>query len=78
MWLICDIWLHKSLVFALIYEQFCFWFKMKIALTFASTFTHSANNIEILGGRTRLPKFKFSVNFTLGLHVILQLQIKQF
>ena len=28
------------------------------------------------GGRTRLPKFKFSANFPIGLHVILQLQIK--
>ena len=29
------------------------------------------------GGRTRLPKFKFSANFSIGLHVILQLQIKK-
>ena len=29
------------------------------------------------GGRTRLPKFKFSANFPIGLHVILQLQIKK-
>ena len=29
------------------------------------------------GGRTRLPKFKFSVNFPIGLQVILQLQIKK-
>ena len=27
-------------------------------------------------GRSRLPKFKFSANFSIGLHVILQLQIK--
>ena len=27
------------------------------------------------GGRTRLPKFKFSANFPIGLHVILQIQI---
>ena len=26
-------------------------------------------------GRTRLPKFKFSTTFPIGLHVILQLQI---
>ena len=30
------------------------------------------------GGRTRLPKFKFSANFPIGLHVILQIQIKKF
>ena len=29
------------------------------------------------GGRTRLPKFKLSANFPIGLHVILQLQIKK-
>ena len=29
------------------------------------------------GGRTRLPKFKFSANFPIGLHVILQIQIKE-
>ena len=29
------------------------------------------------GGRTRLPKFTFSANFPIGLHVILQLQIKK-
>ena len=27
------------------------------------------------GGRTRLPKFKFSANFPLGLHVFLQIEI---
>ena len=30
------------------------------------------------GGRTRLPKFKFSEKFPIGLHVILQIQIKKF
>ena len=30
------------------------------------------------GGRTRLPKFKFSAKFPIGLHVILQIQIKKF
>ena len=29
------------------------------------------------GGRTRLPKFKFSAKFPIGLHVILQIQIKK-
>ena len=28
-------------------------------------------------GRIRLPKFKFSANFPIGLHVILQTQIKK-
>ena len=28
------------------------------------------------GGRTRLPKFKFSAEFPIGLYVILKLQIK--
>ena len=30
------------------------------------------------GGRKRLPKFKFSAKFPIGLHVILQIQIKKF
>ena len=30
------------------------------------------------GGRTRLPKFKFSAKFPIGLHVILQIQIRKF
>ena len=30
------------------------------------------------GGRTRLPKFKFSEKFPIGLHVILQIQIRKF
>ena len=30
------------------------------------------------GGRKRLPKFKFSANFPIGLHVILRIQIKEF
>ena len=29
------------------------------------------------GGRTRLPEFKFSAKFPIGLHVILQIQIKK-
>ena len=29
------------------------------------------------GGRTRLPKFKFSAKFPIGLHVILQIQIRK-
>ena len=30
------------------------------------------------GGQKRLPKFKFSAKFPIGLHVILQIQIKKF
>ena len=30
------------------------------------------------GGRTRLPKFKFSAKFPIGLHVILQIPIRKF
>ena len=33
---------------------------------------------ESRGGRTRLPKFKFSAIFPIGLHVILQKQIRKF
>ena len=33
---------------------------------------------EKQGGRKRLPKFKFSAYFSIGLHVILQIQIKKF
>ena len=29
------------------------------------------------GGRTRLPKLKFSAKFHMGLHMILELQIKK-
>ena len=32
----------------------------------------------VRGGRKRLPKFKFSAKFPIGLHVILQIQIKKF
>ena len=31
-----------------------------------------------VGGRKRLPKFKFSAKFPIGLHVILQIQIRKF
>ena len=34
-------------------------------------------NRQNRGGRTRLPKFKFSAKFLIGLHVILQIQIKK-
>ena len=34
--------------------------------------------LHIRGGRKRLPKFKFSAKFPIGLHVILQIQIKKF
>ena len=36
------------------------------------------NKNETGGGRKRLPKFKFSAKFPIGLHVILQIQIKKF
>ena len=29
------------------------------------------------GGRKRLPKFKFSAKFPIGLHVILQIQVQK-
>ena len=32
----------------------------------------------IRGGRKRLPKFKFSTKFPIGLHMILQIQMKKF
>ena len=35
-------------------------------------------NSTFQGGRKRLPKFKFSAKFPIGLHVILQIQIKKF
>ena len=34
--------------------------------------------LTVRGGRKRLPKFKFSAKFPIGLHVILQIQIKKF
>ena len=34
-------------------------------------------DIHVGGGRKRLPKFKFSAKFPIGLHVILQIQIKK-
>ena len=39
---------------------------------------HTQKKSNFQGDRTRLPKFKFSANFPIGLHVILQLQIKKF
>ena len=38
----------------------------------------SQNIQNLQGGRKRLPKFKFSAKFPIGLHVILQIQIKKF
>ena len=38
----------------------------------------SSTIIQARGGRTRLPKFKFSAKFPIGLHVILQIQIRKF
>ena len=38
----------------------------------------SPEKISIRGGRTQLPKFKFSAKFPIGLHAILQIQIKKF
>ena len=35
------------------------------------------DSTKTTGGRIRLTKFKFSANFHIGLHVILQLQIKK-
>ena len=32
---------------------------------------------NLSGGRTCLPKFKFLANFNIGIHMILQLQIKK-
>ena len=40
--------------------------------------SHLALHVSRGGGRTRLPKFKFSAKFPIGLHVILQIQIKKF
>ena len=35
-------------------------------------------SIEISRGRTCLPKFRFSANFPIGLHIIVQIQMKKF
>ena len=32
---------------------------------------------KVQGGRTRLPKFRFSAKFPIGLHVILSIQIRK-
>ena len=45
--------------------------KLNLALPAPSLF-------KTRGGRKRLPKFKFSAKFPIGLHVILQIQIKKF
>ena len=39
---------------------------------------HSNSVFNFQGGRKRLPKFKFSAKFPIGLHVILQIQMKKF
>ena len=48
---------------------------------YGSYYTAPVNLIPALicprGGRKRLPKFKFSAKFPIGLHVILQIQIKK-
>ena len=46
-----------------------------ILLMFLDTF---GGKFTSRGGRKRLPKFKFSAKFPIGLHVILQMQIKKF
>ena len=38
---------------------------------------HLKRYYKVRGGRKRLPKFKFSAKFPIGLHVILQIQIKK-
>ena len=39
--------------------------------------THCIQSTWLHGGRTHLHKFKFSANFSIGLHVIVQMQIKK-
>ena len=51
---------------------------MKQTMNFTQYFYRQANNDVMQGGRKRLPKFKFSAKFLIGLHVILQIQIKKF
>ena len=34
-------------------------------------------HVVLRGGMTRFPKFKFSAKFPIGLHAVLQLQIKK-
>ena len=51
----------------------------KIPTTLNDDITWGLTSFKALirGGRTRLPKFKFSTKFHIGLHVILQIQIKK-
>ena len=44
---------------------------------FVNPILHAQMNGSIWGGRTPLPKFKFSAKFPIGLHMILQIQIKK-
>ena len=41
------------------------------------SFIDNRKQSTIQGGRTHLPKFKFSANFPIGLHMILQIEIKK-
>ena len=55
---------------------------MCLCFTFGSTWIvieveFNNYNWEYGGGRKRLPEFKFSAKFPIGLHVILQIQIKK-
>ena len=53
--------MHFALIFNVIYNKLY----------------NEEHNSMSQGGRTRLPKSKFSANFPIGLHVILQVQIKK-
>ena len=51
----------------------------KLVISFAKLETYYGySKFSFRGGRKRLPKFKFSAKFPIGLHVILQIRIKKF
>ena len=56
-------------------QIFTMWRVFPDCITFGGTFVRSSIRQE---GRTCLTKFIFSTKFPIGLHVILQLQIKKF
>ena len=66
----------QKIIWKLPLKGYCMIFKKNEKFYFSIFWWKSV--VGIRGGRTRLPKFKFSAKFPIGLHVILQIQIRKF
>ena len=66
----------QKLIWKILFKGYCMILKKKWKILFFNFLMKICCWHQ--GGRTRLPKFKFSAKFPIGLHVILQIQIKKF